>query len=136
MKKVSSVFWITLVIIALIVFSGIFYPQGFEHIFGNIMNYVVSLFGWYYLVFFFLVFLYPQWFDHISGNIMYFVASHLGWYYLVIVSLFILFCIYMIFGPFGTVRLGQPGDRPEFSYPTWFAMLFSAGMGIGLVFYG
>lgn len=103
MKKVSSVFWITLVIIALIVFSGIFNPQGFEHISGNIMNYV---------------------------------ASHLGWYYLVIVSLFILFCIYMIFGPFGTVRLGQPGDRPEFSYPTWFAMLFSAGMGIGLVFYG
>lgn len=78
----------------------------------------------------------PEAFEGISSTIMNFVSVHFGWYYLLIVSLFVIFCIYLIFSPYGKIKLGKPEDKPEFSYPTWFAMLFSAGMGIGLVFFG
>jgi len=47
-----------------------------------------------------------------------------------------LFALFLIFGPYGKIRLGKPDDRPEYSYFTWFAFLFTAGMGVGLVFYG
>ncbi|SUK81275.1 Glycine betaine transporter OpuD [Staphylococcus aureus] len=40
------------------------------------------------------------------------------------------------FSPIGKLKLGKPNDKPEFNTISWFAMLFSAGMGIGLVFYG
>lgn len=50
-------------------------------------------------------------------------------------SFFVLFSLFLIISPFGKIRLGQSGDRPEFSTFTWFAMLFSAGMGIGLMFW-
>ena len=46
------------------------------------------------------------------------------------------FCIFLIFSPIGKLKLGKPNDKPEFNTISWFAMLFSAGMGIGLVFYG
>lgn len=78
----------------------------------------------------------PKMFEHISGSVMTYISVHFGWYYLLIVSLFVVFCFYLIFSRYGKIRLGKQQDRPEFSYPTWFAMLFSAGMGIGLVFYG
>ncbi|MFC3039326.1 BCCT family transporter [Virgibacillus xinjiangensis] len=78
----------------------------------------------------------PDPFEEISGNIMNYISVHFGWYYLLIVTLFLLFCLYLIFSPFGKIRLGKPGEKPEFGYISWFAMLFSAGMGIGLVFYG
>ncbi|NDE01432.1 MAG: BCCT family transporter [Gammaproteobacteria bacterium] len=50
-------------------------------------------------------------------------------------NLFVLFCIFLIVSPYGSVRLGGPQAKPEFSNLSWFAMLFAAGMGIGLVFY-
>ncbi|MFB5661846.1 BCCT family transporter [Alteribacillus sp. HJP-4] len=65
-----------------------------------------------------------------------FISTRFGWYYLIIVSVFVLVCVYFIFSPYGKIRLGRPDDKPDYSYPTWFAMLFSAGMGIGLVFWG
>lgn len=78
----------------------------------------------------------PDMFERFSSKIMTYISVHFGWYYLLIVSLFVVFCLYLIFSRYGKIRLGKQHDRPEFSYPTWFAMLFSAGMGIGLVFYG
>lgn len=78
----------------------------------------------------------PESFERISGTIQIYISVHFGWYYLLIVSLFVVFCLYMIFSPYGKIKLGKPEDKPDFSYSTWFAMLFSAGMGIGLVFYG
>ncbi|MEN1967543.1 BCCT family transporter [Lentibacillus sp. N15] len=78
----------------------------------------------------------PNVFERFSSTVMNYISVHFGWYYLLIVSLFVVFCIYLIFSRYGKIRLGKPKDRPEFSYATWFAMLFSAGMGIGLVFYG
>ncbi|WP_245340908.1 BCCT family transporter, partial [Staphylococcus sp. GDK8D82P] len=58
------------------------------------------------------------------------------WYYMVIVALMIFFCVFLIFSPIGKLKLGKPEDKPEFNTISWFAMLFSAGMGIGLVFWG
>ncbi len=49
---------------------------------------------------------------------------------------FILVALFLIFGPYGKIKLGKPDDKPEYSYFTWFAFLFTAGMGVGLVFYG
>ncbi|MFC0524271.1 BCCT family transporter [Pontibacillus salicampi] len=77
--------------------------------------------------------------DNLKGvteTIRAYLTVHFGWFYLIIVTLFVLFCIYIIISPFGTIKLGKPDDKPEYSMPTWFAMLFSAGMGIGLVFWG
>ncbi|WP_280522715.1 BCCT family transporter [Marinococcus halophilus] len=77
----------------------------------------------------------PQSFFNASSVVRSFVSTHFGWYYLLIVSACVLLCIYFIFSRYGNIRLGRPEDRPEYSYPTWFAMLFSSGMGVGLVFW-
>ncbi|KGX84427.1 glycine betaine uptake BCCT transporter [Pontibacillus marinus] len=65
-----------------------------------------------------------------------YISVHFGWYYLLVVTLFVIFCIFVIISPFGKLKLGKPDESPDYSLPTWFAMLFSAGMGIGLVFWG
>ena len=64
------------------------------------------------------------------------LTKYFGWGYLLTMNSFVLFCIIMAFSRFRHVRLGNPEDRPEHSNISWFAMLFSAGMGVGLVFYG
>ncbi|WP_110590575.1 BCCT family transporter [Microbacterium suaedae] len=64
------------------------------------------------------------------------IADTLGWYYMLIIGLFVIFVIVIAFSKLGTIKLGREGDKPEFSIMAWFAMLFSAGMGIGLIFYG
>jgi len=58
-----------------------------------------------------------------------------GWLYLVSVSLFVVVGLAVALSPMGRIRLGRDGERPEFSRLSWFAMLFSAGMGIGLIFW-
>lgn len=78
----------------------------------------------------------PGQFEDISAAVMGYISDKFGWYYLLIVTLFILFCLYLAFSPYGKIRLGKAGEKPEFSYSSWLSMLFSAGMGIGLVFYG
>ncbi|TMN23325.1 glycine betaine uptake BCCT transporter [Lentibacillus cibarius] len=78
----------------------------------------------------------PDQFEDVSGAVMGYISDKFGWYYLLIVTLFVLFCLYLVFSPYGKIRLGKPGEKPEFSYSSWLSMLFSAGMGIGLVFYG
>ncbi len=64
------------------------------------------------------------------------VISGIGWYYTLAVSGFVIFAIWMGVGRFGDITLGEDGEKPEFSLPVWFSMLFAAGMGIGLVFWG
>ncbi len=65
-----------------------------------------------------------------------FVLESFGWFYQLVATFFLLFAAFMIFSKFGKIKLGSPDSTPEYSRPTWFAMLFSAGMGIGLLFYG
>ncbi len=64
------------------------------------------------------------------------VADVGGWFFTMTMNLVLFFCVLLTFSPYGKIRLGGPDAKPEFSYWAWLAMLFSAGMGIGLVFYG
>jgi len=63
------------------------------------------------------------------------IVHHFGWFYIVSVAFFLLFVIGLFFSPWGSIRLGEDDSEPEYTYFSWFAMLFSAGMGIGLVFW-
>ncbi|MBM7633273.1 BCCT family transporter [Geomicrobium sediminis] len=64
------------------------------------------------------------------------IANNFGWVYIIATTLFVLLALFLVFGPYGRIRLGRPDERPEYSYFTWFAFLFTAGMGVGLVFFG
>ncbi|WP_202798187.1 BCCT family transporter [Hoyosella subflava] len=64
------------------------------------------------------------------------VVQDLAWWYIAVVAAFIFFCIWIAASHMGNIVLGKDGDQPEFSRGSWFAMLFAAGMGIGLVFWG
>ncbi|PJK16666.1 glycine/betaine ABC transporter permease [Chryseomicrobium excrementi] len=78
----------------------------------------------------------PESFEAVTANMQAFITSTFGWYYLIIVGLMVAFTLFLIVSPYGKIRLGKDSDRPAYSRATWFAMLFSAGMGIGLVFWG
>ncbi|MEZ0360031.1 BCCT family transporter [Mycobacterium sp. SA01] len=64
------------------------------------------------------------------------ITSSVGWWYILVTTGFVLFALYCGLSRVGTIRLGRDIEKPEFSFWAWLAMLFSAGMGIGLVFYG
>ena len=64
------------------------------------------------------------------------VSLNLSWYYVLAATGFVGFIIFAAFSRFGDIKLGDDDDEPEYSLGSWFAMLFAAGMGIGLVFYG
>ncbi|MDY7084589.1 MAG: BCCT family transporter [Actinomycetota bacterium] len=70
------------------------------------------------------------------GKVQSFVIDDLGWYYVLLVAVFVLFSLFAAFGPWASIRLGPQNEPAEFSMRSWLAMLFSAGMGIGLVFWG
>lgn len=65
-----------------------------------------------------------------------FIVTNLGWVYTLSMAFFLGFVIWMVFSGYGEIRLGKPGESPKYSYLTWFSMLFSAGIGIGLLFFG
>ncbi|HLV91710.1 MAG TPA: BCCT family transporter [Aequorivita sp.] len=73
--------------------------------------------------------------DYYFGMAQTAVSSHGGWIYTLAVNLFIVFCLYMAFSKFGKIRIGGKSAKPEFSLWAWFAMLFSAGIGNGLVLF-
>ena len=64
------------------------------------------------------------------------IGTDFGWFYLLLVTLIVLVCGFFVLSPMGQIKLGEPDSKPEYSTGSWIAMLFSAGMGIGLVFYG
>lgn len=103
MKNASTVFYVSLAIMAGLVLMGITMPASLEKVTSSTQGVITDSFGWYYLV---------------------------------IVSLFVFVCFYLLVSPVGRIKLGKQEDKPEFSRPTWLAMLFSAGIGIGLIFYG
>ncbi len=72
----------------------------------------------------------------VTSNILDFVISTFGWLYLIATTLFLAFLAFLAFSRFGKVRLGKDDEEPEFGRISWFAMLFAAGMGTGLVFWG
>jgi BCCT family betaine/carnitine transporter len=64
------------------------------------------------------------------------VTDSFDWFLAISANICVIFCIVLIFTPFGSIRLGGKDATPDFTYTGWFAMLFAAGMGIGLMFYG
>ncbi|WP_193597016.1 BCCT family transporter [Microbacterium sp. YJN-G] len=64
------------------------------------------------------------------------IVNAFNWYYVLIAAFFVAFCLFLGFSRFGDIKLGRDDEEPEFSLMSWFALLFAAGMGIGLVFYG
>lgn len=63
------------------------------------------------------------------------VSTHGGWIYTLAANIFIIFCLYVAFSKFGGIRIGGANAKPEFSNWAWFSMLFSAGVGNGLVLF-
>ncbi|PEN11106.1 choline transporter [Longibacter salinarum] len=63
------------------------------------------------------------------------ITMYSGWFYTLAVGIFLIFVIGLAVSPYGRVKLGPKDSEPDYSYTGWFAMLFSAGMGIGLLFY-
>lgn len=64
------------------------------------------------------------------------LKTNFGWVYMAGVAGFVLFCLVIALGKYGNIKLGKDNEEPEFGLMTWFSMLFAAGMGIGLVFWG
>lgn len=80
--------------------------------------------------------LFPVQAEAITSQLNVILTTFFGWYYMWIMLGFVAVGLFLAFSPYGRIRLGKDNDRPEFSTPSWIAMLFSAGLGIGLVFYG
>lgn len=78
----------------------------------------------------------PTLFAEIAGNIFNFTTQSFGWFYLLAVFFFVLFLVFLAFSKYGKIRLGADSDRPQYPFFTWIGMLFSAGFGVGLVFWG
>jgi BCCT family betaine/carnitine transporter len=64
------------------------------------------------------------------------LTSTFDWFFMSAANVFVLFCLFLVVSPWGSVRLGGKEASPDYSYTGWFAMLFAAGMGIGLMFFG
>ncbi|WP_312426521.1 BCCT family transporter [Lacrimispora sp.] len=65
-----------------------------------------------------------------------FLVTYFGWFYLICMLVFVVFTLGVAFSKYGNIKLGPDDSVPEYSNRSWFAMLFAAGMGIGLVFWG
>ncbi len=77
--------------------------------------------------------------DFVNESFSYIVSgivSYFGWVFILGGFLFLVVCFYLAFSKHGGIRLGDDADKPEFSTLSWIAMLFSAGIGVGLVFWG
>ncbi|WBX99934.1 BCCT family transporter [Ramlibacter tataouinensis] len=78
----------------------------------------------------------PASLDAASGRALAVITRNFGWFYLWVVLGLVLLAGVLAFSRFGDLKLGAEDDEPQFSVAAWFAMLFAAGMGIGLVFWG
>ncbi|AJP04607.1 hypothetical protein TU94_27275 [Streptomyces cyaneogriseus subsp. noncyanogenus] len=75
-------------------------------------------------------------FDSVSSTSLAWVLDNFGWLFVVAADAFLVLCLVLAFSRFGQIRLGADDSEPEFGNLAWIAMMFSAGMGIGLMFYG
>lgn len=71
-----------------------------------------------------------------ANAVLEFIATYLGWFYVLVATFFLIFVVGLMISRYGKLRLGPDDSEPEYRTLPWFAMLFTAGMGIGLVFFG
>lgn len=78
----------------------------------------------------------PTNFGETANDAFDFLVGNFGWLYTLAMSSFVIFALFIMFSKYGKIRLGKDNDRPTYSRLSWFGMLFSAGMGVGLIFWG
>ncbi|MCI2394017.1 BCCT family transporter [Aliiroseovarius sediminis] len=106
-------------------------PFGFD-----IHNPVFMISGLAIMAFVFYTLALPDQANSLFGWLFSAVTTGFDWFFIASANIFVLFCLILIVTPWGNVRLGGTEATPDYSYIGWFAMLFAAGMGIGLMFYG
>src|SRR5699024_3961288 len=104
---------------------------------GEIILQITSVF-WYSVVICIIIVLWgsiaPDQLDDVTAGATNFIYDHFGWLYMFIIMAMIIFCFFLMFSRIVNIKLGKDDDESDCSYAAWFAMLVSAGMGIGLVF--
>ena len=88
------------------------------------------------LLFSLFAIIFPTQAETFFGTIQAAIVDGFSWYYVLITAFFVAFCLFLGFSRYGDIKLGRDDDKPQFSTTAWFSLLFAAGMGIGLVFYG
>ncbi len=78
----------------------------------------------------------PEPFEEASTAAFEFLVTNFGWLFIIMATVFFAVMIALAFSRYGHIKLGRDDELPEFSTPSWIAMMFAAGMGIGLLFYG
>ncbi|MGF1473969.1 MAG: BCCT family transporter [Geminicoccaceae bacterium] len=102
----------------------------------DIHNPVFLISGLTIVAFVFFTLIFQEFATEAFGALRPWLTTQFDFVFMIAMNIFVLFCLILIFTPYGSVRIGGRDARPEYSYLGWFAMLFAAGMGIGLVFYG
>ena len=80
--------------------------------------------------------IFPDPFERGSTNALNWVIDNFGWLFIIAGNIFLVLAVYIAASRFGNIRLGRPDEEPEFNVLAWIAMMFAAGMGIGLMFFG
>ncbi|MDO4226255.1 choline BCCT transporter BetT [Neisseria sp.] len=80
--------------------------------------------------------LFPELGETVLGSSLRWVSDHFGWYYMLVVAAYSVFAVFVGLSRYGDIKLGKDQDKPDFPFLTWAAMLFSAGIGIDLLFFG
>src|SRR5699024_7216554 len=80
--------------------------------------------------------IFPKIADNYFNQIQSWIVGHVSWFYVLTVAIILLSAVYLAFSRYGDIKLGPDHSRPDYKNISWFAMLFSAGMGIGLMFFG
>ncbi|MCA2017668.1 BCCT family transporter [Vibrio tritonius] len=102
----------------------------------DIHNRVFAISGLAIVAFVFATLLFREHVEPVFTTLKSWLVTNLDWFFLLSGDLFVIVCLGLIFSPLGRVRIGGTEATPDYSYAGWLAMLFAAGMGIGLVFFG
>ncbi|WP_306330836.1 BCCT family transporter [Vibrio injensis] len=102
----------------------------------DIHNRVFAVSGLAIIIFVFTTLIFREQVEPIFLHMRGWLTSHLDWFFMLSANIFVLVCLGLVVSPLGRVRIGGTDAVPDYSYAGWLAMLFAAGMGIGLVFFG
>ncbi|WP_411686192.1 BCCT family transporter [Acinetobacter pseudolwoffii] len=107
-------------------------PSWFANINPNVFISTVTIIA----IFLALVVFAPDAFSLLTQQINQWITNSFSWFYVLSVALFLIILIYIALSDMGKIKLGPDHSQPKYSSTSWFAMLFTAGMGIGLMFFG
>lgn len=78
----------------------------------------------------------PDSFNSVTGSVLDWIVIEMGWLFVISATAFVIFVLWIAVSRYGKIPLGKDDEVPEFRTVSWIAMMFSAGMGIGLMFFG